>query len=432
MEFLPKKQRQAIWLLQIGAFLDYFDLMLYIHMAVILNEVFFPKTGPHTTALLGAFAFCSTYIMRPFGALLFGYIGDSIGRKTAIVISTLIMSFTCLIMASLPPYQQIGISAAWIVTLCRIVQGIASMGETKGADIYLTEITKPPMQYLIVSLTAISSTVGSTIALATAALAISYGFNWRNAFWAGAIIAVVGTFARTRLRETPDFIQAKRKERLINQKEKVSKKTAFAYFLIYCAWPLCFYFSFIFCGEILKNTWGYTGAQIIDHNLKVSFFGLLGCIPITFMSYWLHPLKILKFKVILFFGFTLICPYLLTLIHSPSQLLLVQSFAIFFALADTPATAVFITHFPISRRFTYTSLLYASERALMSILTSFGITYLTAWFGYWGISLIMIPIVAGFYWGIRHFERLERLKVSDQIILLNEGNFSMDKKHATL
>ena len=109
---LKREQKQAIGLLSIGTFLEYFDLMLYIHMAV-LNELFFPKTDAHTAAILTAFAFCSTYLLRPIGALVFGYIGDHMGRKVTVVITTTMMSFSCLIMANLPTYGQIGIAASW-------------------------------------------------------------------------------------------------------------------------------------------------------------------------------------------------------------------------------------------------------------------------------------------------------------------------------
>ncbi|MDP5012290.1 MAG: MFS transporter, partial [Alphaproteobacteria bacterium] len=144
---LNKQQKEAVALLQIGTFLEYFDLMLYVHMAVVLNSLFFPKTDPHTASLLTAFAFCSTFVLRPFGAILFGYIGDNYGRKTTIIITTALMSISCVIMANLPTYAQIGISAAWCVTLCRVFQGLSSMGEIMGALVYMTEITKPPVQY---------------------------------------------------------------------------------------------------------------------------------------------------------------------------------------------------------------------------------------------------------------------------------------------
>ena len=78
---LSRAHTEAIGLLALGTFLEYFDLMLYIHMAVFLNELFFPVTDPHTATLLSAFVFCTTFIFRPFGALLFGYIGDTIKYK---------------------------------------------------------------------------------------------------------------------------------------------------------------------------------------------------------------------------------------------------------------------------------------------------------------------------------------------------------------
>ncbi len=93
---LTKYQKEAIGLLQIGTFLEYFALMLYFHIAVLLNELFFPKTDPHTAALLSAFAFCSTYVLRPFGALVFGYIGDTFGRKVTVIITTTIISISCM------------------------------------------------------------------------------------------------------------------------------------------------------------------------------------------------------------------------------------------------------------------------------------------------------------------------------------------------
>ena len=64
--------------------------MLYIHMAVLLNEIFFPKTDPSTKDFISAFAFCSTYVLRPVGAVIFGYIGDVIGRKKTVIITSIL------------------------------------------------------------------------------------------------------------------------------------------------------------------------------------------------------------------------------------------------------------------------------------------------------------------------------------------------------
>ena len=104
---LNRTQKEAVGLLQIGTFLEYFDLMLYVHMAVLLNDLFFPKTDPKTAALLTAFAFCSTYLLRPFGALFFGYVGDHLGRKTTVIMTTMIMAISCIVMRLEKPLSSI-------------------------------------------------------------------------------------------------------------------------------------------------------------------------------------------------------------------------------------------------------------------------------------------------------------------------------------
>ncbi|MGI9215214.1 MAG: MFS transporter, partial [Gammaproteobacteria bacterium] len=206
---LNRKQKEAAAILQIGTFLEYFDLMLYVHMSVILNELFFPKTDPHVAQLIAAMSFCSTFVFRPFGALLFGYIGDTFGRKHTVIITTFMMAISCVFMAVLPTYAQIGIIATWGVTLCRIFQGLSSMGEMVGASLYLTELIPAPARYPIVSFLGCADCLGTVAALAVAAGVLVLGLEWRFAFVIGALIATIGIIARTALRETPEFANAK-------------------------------------------------------------------------------------------------------------------------------------------------------------------------------------------------------------------------------
>ena len=87
----------------------YLDNLCYLSIwRYYLMSCFFPKTDPFTASLLAAFGFCSTYLLRPFGALIFGYIGDNIGRKATVIITTILMVFSCFVMAILPTYAQIG------------------------------------------------------------------------------------------------------------------------------------------------------------------------------------------------------------------------------------------------------------------------------------------------------------------------------------
>ena len=206
---LTREQKEAVGLLQMGTFLEYFDLMLYVHMAVLLNELFFPQTDPHTAALMTAFSFCSTYILRPVGALLFGWVGDNMGRKPTVVITTIMMAASCIIMANLPTYAQIGITATWLVTLCRILQGISSLGEITASEVYLTELIPEPQKSPVVAFLRVVDDLGSMVAILIAALVTIKGMDWRIAFWIGAAIAAIGSVARIKLRESPEFAQAK-------------------------------------------------------------------------------------------------------------------------------------------------------------------------------------------------------------------------------
>ena len=247
---LRKDQKEAIGLLQIGTFLEYFDLMLYVHLAVLLNELFFPKTDPHTAALLSAFAFCSTYVFRPIGALLFGYIGDHIGRKSAIIISTSIMGVSCFFMSILPTYAEIGIWASIFMIVCRILQSLSATGEVIGAEVYLSEILKPPASYQLVSWVAELCTVGSFAALLAASLVFKCGANWRALFVLGGMVAVSGAVARRKLRETPEFIKAQVNKSDESKSARVSKTTSLAYFFIYSGYPLCFYIIYIYMANL--------------------------------------------------------------------------------------------------------------------------------------------------------------------------------------
>ncbi|BBJ31800.1 MFS transporter [Rickettsia asiatica] len=421
---LTREQKEAVGILSLGTFLEYFDLMIYVHMTVLLNELFFPKADTKTAAVYSTSAFCSTFVFRPFGALLFGWMGDKYGRQSTVIITTILMAISCAIMAGLPTYTQIGITATWIVTICRIIQGMSSLGELIGAELYLTEIISPPKQYPIVALIACFSVLGGVAALGLASLITHFGFNWRIAFFIGTVIAITGVYARTRLRETRDFIDAKQQVKnsfskanmdiklLENDpiwKEKVHWKTSLSYFLIQCSWPVTFYLVFFYCSNILKDTFHYTAEQVITHNFFVSImqFGL-GVVLRCYLSGIIHPLKILKGFLAIFSLFIVIIPHLLNNITSPTELFIIQLTLAVIGLGDVPAIPIFFKHFPVFKRFTYSSFLYALSRALIHMVTSFGMIYLVNYFGHWGVLFIAIPISIGYGYGLLHFEQLER------------------------
>ena len=430
-EKLGSEQKKAVGLLSIGTFLEYFDLMLYIHMAVLLNELFFPKTDPFTASLLSAFAFCSSYILRPFGALIFGFIGDFIGRKSVIVITTIIMAITCTTIAVLPTYAQIGITASWIITICRMVQGMAASAESRGAEIYITESIKPPLQYPLVAIITVFSAVGTSFALGISSIFTNVNIfgtenqYWRVAFFLGAIIGLVGGVARTSLREASEFANKKKmlKMKFADNKVEWDKNyfkdtfdnektflTSLAYFIICCARPPCFYFIYIYCSDVLKHDFGLSAGAIISHNFWVSIVDMCGLLFLAYISSRIYPLTILKAKLFLFFTCIIFFPAAMYTYPSELTVFVFQCLASLFVFDDVPASPVFYKHFPIIKRFTYTSLLSSFAKLMTYAITSFGLVYSTKYFGYYGIFLILIPVGVVYYFAVKYFEGLEKVK----------------------
>ncbi len=425
-QILTREQKESIGLLQIGTFLEYFDLMLYVHMAVLLNELFFPETDPLTTRLIAALSFSSVFILRPFGAIIFGYIGDNFGRKLTVIITTTLMAVSCIIMYILPTYNDIGITASYIMILCRAMQGMSSMGEVIGAEIYLTETIKRPIIFPVVGFITVSLTLGGVAALAIASLATTEGFNWRYAFLIGTIIAMVGGLARTRLRETPDFVNAKKEIQSVFEKtgvdiklldkspiynEKANKITAIAYFLLECSAPTCFFLIYAYSANILKEVHDYTPGQIIHQNFIVTVIEFFTILLITCLSFRIYPLKILKVKLIIFACFIFILPFIFQYSTSPAGIMLAQLGISCFGVSVLPAGPIFYSHFPVFKRFTYTGFAYALSRAIMHLTTSFGFIFLFEYLGHYGILVIMIPVLIGFAFGLNHFEKLDKQNI---------------------
>lgn len=428
-ESLTKEQRESVFLLQIGTFLEYFDLMLFVHMAVILNELFFPKYDEFTSSLLTAFAFCSTFALKPVGALLFGYIGDKVGRKHTVILTTSIMAISCLIMANVPTYAQIGIAASWAITICRGLQGMSSIGESIGAELYTAEMIKAPLRYSAVGFIGFAGVVGMVAALLVARVILALEINWRIIFWVGAVIALVGSVARVKLRESPEFADASRKmkhaitksrenglskaaellvplNKIVN--EKVCKKTSLAYFMVFCGWPFCFYFSYVYCGGILKSQFSYTKEALINHNLILSLCNLTGLFTFIWLTKKIHPLRILKFKLVIYLPFLCTVPWALSNADSVYSIFVIQFFGVVFGNSTIPAKAIFLMHFPIFKRFRYASFITAMSHIMLYIITSFGLVYAVNFWGSYGVLLISIPTTLSFLFGVRYFVKLEK------------------------
>jgi MFS transporter, MHS family, proline/betaine transporter len=419
---LSKEQKQAVALLSIGSVLEYFDLMLYVHMAVVLNDIFFPQSGYFSKAQIAAFSFWSTHALRPVGAMFFGRIGDRVGRKAAVILSATVMAVCCLTLASLPSYQKIGIIAPILLTLCRMVQGVSASAEITGAQIYLAESVKPPYRDPLVSSVAIFTTVGTTMAIATGAVFSNTKLfpdawandAWRFAFVIGAAIGIVGAVARNSLKEAAEFADRQRafKEKFkkigvnfSHENIKVPLSTSVAYFFIHAAGPTLFYLIYVYCGSELRKSFGFSNAQVMQNNIWVGIANFGATLLWSCLSYSFRPLKIVRLKATGFVCLIALFPLMMKHYPSPQLILAFQCLVSLFYLGTTPAAAILFKHFPTVKRFRYSGTLSALAKSGGYFVGPSLIAIATDQFGYQGVWMVFIPITILFFAGLRYFEK---------------------------
>ena len=135
---MTKEERKVIFASSLGTVFEWYDFYLYGTLAPIIAKQFFVG-DPTTTFIFALLAFAAGFIVRPFGALVFGRLGDMIGRKYTFLVTILIMGASTFVVGLLPSYSSIGIAAPIILVSLRILQGLALGGEYGGAATYVSE-----------------------------------------------------------------------------------------------------------------------------------------------------------------------------------------------------------------------------------------------------------------------------------------------------
>jgi MHS family proline/betaine transporter-like MFS transporter len=126
---------------------------------------------------------------------------------------------------------------------------------------------------------------------------------------------------------------------------------------------------------------------------------------LSYLSYSIYPLKILRVKLIAFAFFILLFPFCLFNLRDSNDLLLLQILFIILLPSTPPAVSIFFKCFSVFTRFTYTSVMYAISRALIYVLTSFGVIYFVRSFEYYGLLILLVPAVIGFYLALNYFDK---------------------------
>ena len=204
--------RQVISGASIGNAVEWYDFAIYGFLATFIAANFFP-TGNETAALLNTFAiFAAAFVMRPLGGLVFGPLGDRIGRQRVLAIVILLMSGSTLAMGLLPTYDAIGVAAPLLLLFLRCLQGFSAGGEYGGGACYLAEFATDRRRGLTVTFIAWSGVVGFLIGSVTVTVlqtvlgdAAMDSYGWRIPFLIAGPLGLVGLYIRLRLTDTPAF-----------------------------------------------------------------------------------------------------------------------------------------------------------------------------------------------------------------------------------
>ncbi|MBS0272563.1 MAG: MFS transporter [Proteobacteria bacterium] len=220
-----------------GNALEFFDFTIYAIFAATIGKIFFPLENPTASLIASWGAFSVGFVMRPLGALVFGYIGDKYGRKLSLSTTVLLTGLPTLAIGLLPGYDQIGMLAPLILILCRLLQGLCTGGEYNGAAIFALEHVGKVKPGMIGGIITSSCVIGAFLATFSGFLISHYGTDWmwRLPFILGAFISFIGFIIRFYMNETPEFAALKASP----LKKHPSLKN------LYATYPISSFFSFL-------------------------------------------------------------------------------------------------------------------------------------------------------------------------------------------
>src|SRR5882757_2498235 len=215
-----KRIRKVIAASSVGTLIEWYDFYIFGSLATVIASQFFPKTNP-TAALLSTLAtFAAGFIVRPFGALVFGRLGDLVGRKYTFLLTLIIMGGSTFAIGLVPGYESIGFAAPVIVLVLRLLQGLALGGEYGGAATYVAEHSPVNRRGYYTSWIQTTATVGLLVSLGVILLTRHLldpdqarsiekfnDWGWRIPFLLSIVLVIISIYIRLKMSESPLFQQ---------------------------------------------------------------------------------------------------------------------------------------------------------------------------------------------------------------------------------
>ncbi|PNB70864.1 MFS transporter [Pseudomonas sp. GW456-E7] len=213
---ITKEERKVIFASSLGTVFEWYDFYLYGSLAAIIAKHFFAGVNETTSFIFALLAFAAGFAVRPFGAIVFGRLGDMIGRKHTFLITIVIMGVSTAVVGLLPGYASIGVAAPIILISLRLLQGLALGGEYGGAATYVAEHAPKGKRGYFTSWIQTTATLGLFLSLLVIlACRTALGteafeaWGWRIPFLLSILLLIISVYIRLQLSESPVFMKMK-------------------------------------------------------------------------------------------------------------------------------------------------------------------------------------------------------------------------------
>ncbi|MFV3403949.1 MULTISPECIES: MFS transporter [Pseudomonas] len=210
-----REERKIIFASSLGTVFEWYDFFLYGALAAVISKQFFAGVNDTTAFIFALMAFAAGFLVRPFGALVFGRLGDMIGRKYTFLVTIVLMGLSTFAVGLLPTYASIGIAAPIILVVLRMLQGLALGGEYGGAATYVAEHAPPGKRGFHTGFIQSTATLGLLLSL-TVVLGSRYisgdqfeTWGWRLPFLLSIVLLAISTWIRMSMHESPAFVKMK-------------------------------------------------------------------------------------------------------------------------------------------------------------------------------------------------------------------------------
>src|SRR5690349_7582583 len=208
--------RRVIFASSLGTVFEWYDFYLYASLVSVITKKFFSGMNDTTAFLFALLAFAAGFFVRPFGALVFGRLGDLVGRKYTFLVTIVIMGASTALVGVLPTYETAGFIAPVIFIVLRLLQGLALGGQYGGAATYISEHAPPGKRGLYTSWIQTTATLGlflSLLVILGCRLALSSeqfdAWGWRIPFLLSTVLLLISVYIRMQLQESPVFQEIK-------------------------------------------------------------------------------------------------------------------------------------------------------------------------------------------------------------------------------